>query len=333
MCSFRRDGFHERMWYCILLVAGLLVVLVFSPYVGLHHMWVFALRGSESIPSYGMIKKEGEKLGFGVIQFGWQEAYDPNIWNMIKLCKAKTISFDVHHGHPKPSIEQLIEIADIASSHGIEIMLFLADRNSPWMASNAEFESRIDSLGLEHLQGHEGIWGYNVVDEPTADQKEVTKYGLQYVKSKDPTHKVFANLYLYPETHPEMRQLIAEFEPYEDVISLSLFLVGSYIDGELGQYLPWLLDNVVIAAAEGKPVHIVGFGCWTETATKFGRTETFTEEQQAEYFRIYGEATKPRNIYVWICTLHDIAIHWGLFRNVDTPKLSAELVDGYLSLG
>jgi hypothetical protein len=108
--------------------------------------------------------------------------------------------------------------------------------------------------------------------------------------------------------------------------------------------LTTMLDQVLIPCSEGKPIIIGETGCaspgridWT------GQYASFTEDQQAEYFRIFGEETTKRGIFVYVFKLIDATAYeqdndaYGLFKfdrgtTMNIPKKVVGIIKGYLSV-
>ena len=103
-----------------------------------------------------------------------------------------------------------------------------------------------------------------------------------------------------------------------------------------------IFDQVLIPASKGKTIVVGETGCPTENFLCWdGSTATFTEQQQADYLRLFGEESKKRGIFVTVFKLFDPpgeTHRFGLFRalvtgSMNTPKMAEGLVRDYLTIG
>ncbi|MFH0929509.1 MAG: PA14 domain-containing protein, partial [Candidatus Aenigmatarchaeota archaeon] len=308
--------------------------------------------------------------GFGINWKNFDE-YRPDFWTLAK-------SIGVTRVRMSPG--NMLERANTARDNGMQIMFTLGGAmyeseydSQTYFHSKEQMKAYIDSKNLDDLIGHEGIWGYDICNEPCMDPDfpedkcnnliEVLNYGLQYIKQKDPTHKVTVGLSwkYYGEDSAgyyiqDRKNWISRFIDNVDVLDMHIYL-EDYNSNEFYNNLPKMrerlitdLDEILIPASKGKPIQISETGCPTESYTNWNNVVlTFSEEQQADYFRIFGEETKKRNIFVYVYMdkdgpkawgWYEGRINWGIFRYEDAdgngwddPKIAAGLVDEYLSLG
>jgi hypothetical protein len=293
-------------------------------------------------------------LGFGV-QVNWGdeiEHYVPDLWTLLKNIGVTRIRTG---GVNRTLLDQ-------AEANGVKVFMILGQAMSseevrtscPWYSSKEAFKARIDRLNLAKYRNHEGLWGYDICLEPYYNDTlaDILIYGLQYVRSIDPTHPVTVGLSNCASWVVDDQGLwiqkrkawFEKFQPYVDVLDVHIFdyeINGKeYYRGI--DYFKWYIateiEQVIIPAAKGKPIQIGATGCPVGNPTPDGTY--FTEEQQAEYFRILGEITKPRGIYIYIFKLLDTSINqnwFGLFEKtivggMNKPRLATEVVYSYLAI-
>jgi hypothetical protein len=293
-----------------------------------------------------------DTIGFGV-NINWQneeDYYVPNVWTLVKDIKATRIRTG---GVRKTLLDQ-------AQANGIKIMRVLGSANSleqirtscTWYSSKEAFKAYIDSLNLAQFKNHEGLWGYDICNEPYYNDTlaDILIYGLQYVKSIDPTHKVTVGLSHCAswvvddqgEWIQKRKAWFEKFQPYVDVLDVHLYAFRNPVYYKDIDYFIWYItteiDQILIPVAKGKPIQIGETGCPVGNPTP--EESYFTEEQQAEYFRLFGEITKSRDIYVYVWELLDTSRNqnwFGLFEitvvdGTNKPRLAADLVYNYLSI-
>lgn len=320
---------------------------------------ILALNLSQrSVSTLGVIRYQGTRT-FGLVGVDWQDIYDSSLWKMVDFCRAKVLRV-VMHFEPFPAPSDLVNIANIANANGVKLYLILASdgmthtASSDWLQNMNTYKARIDTYQLENLRGNDGVYGYDICNEP--DSYNVTRTGilvsaLQYVKSKDPTHFVSVGLapkwndLPYAAYKEAVQAYVGQFQPYVDIIDVHCYAVNYYYQGALQREITQYFDDIVIPVAKGKPVQIGEMGIWTEAGSDLGLTASFTEQQQAEYFRLYGEISRPRNVLVFVYLIRDEPPsygypNFGLFRytvdattGMNTPKTAASLVYSYLSIG
>jgi hypothetical protein len=281
------------------------------------------------------------------------------------------------------------EWIDQAAQHGLKVMITFGKCWSPddpmyatVYSSKEKLKAHIDKYNITQYRNHPGIWAYNICGEPfnnldaqTDQLVDTLIYGINYIRSLDPTHPVTIQLdakgggredqFPKPDSVEKRKAWISRFIDHVDFITYDYYRFtrqgvsgGSgtefwrepeyinqdwWIKSGLTDYrtaLVAMLDQVLIPASKGKPIVIGETGCPTGT-TIYGAT--FTEEQQAEYFRIFGEETKKRGIFVCVFKLIDVnggaGIEglYGLFKEerdaaMNVPKLAALKVKDYLSV-
>ena len=173
---------------------------------------------------------------------------------------------------------------------------------------------------------------------------------------QDPTHPVWVALDPAGSYSEDSEQIYLEkrqawinlFIDFCDVLDYHYYGHGNSgiewwrNEDQFRQKLVDMLDVVLIPGSKGKPIIFGEIGCPSSPFIDWaGNTAYFDEAQQAEYFRIFGEETRARDIFVYVWKLID-AKSWsfsdyGLFNtenngNMNDAKPSAALVRSYLSL-
>jgi hypothetical protein len=313
----------------------------------------------------------GASAEFGVVAQYYRSdemsTYYPDLWTLVEYVGAKYVSGAVRRW-----------AADEAAQHGVKLIMGYtspwADPNNPKdFASKETIKAHFDLYNIAQYRNHPGVYGHIIHGEPCMkynfdprypDAKLLAlidnfRYACDYVRSLDPTHPVWISLdpagaywedtgSLLPSDVIEKRKAwINLFMPFCDVLDYHYYAFGDagrefWRNPDLMRAnLVTMLDQVLIPCANGKPIIIGEMGCPTETFVDWkGQTATFTEEQQAEYFRIYGEETRKRNILVFIFKLIDPpgeTQRYGLFRaendgTMNVRKKAASLVKGYVGL-
>jgi len=308
---------------------------------------------------------------FGVVAQYWREeetsTYFPDLWTLVKYAGASHVD-----GAPRRWA------ADQAAEHGIKVSFrYTAPPWDPttmedYFKSKEAMKAHLDLYNIAQYRNHPGVHYHILCGEPfglyafdprsppkiVLDTIEVIKFGVEYIKSLDPTHPVTvalnpAGAYNYDPDGlwiEKRKAWIARFIDFVDLLDYHLYLFGDagsefWRNPELmRERLVTMLDQVLIPSSNGKPIIIGETGCPTQDFKDWkGEIAKFTEEQQAEYFRIYGEETKKRGIFVFVFKLIDVAggagtegLH-GLFKEekgatMNIPKVAAGLVKGYLSI-
>jgi len=306
---------------------------------------------------------------FGVcLQYFSEEetaAYFPDMWTLVKSIGASHIS-----GAPRRWV------ADEAAEHGIKCMFIYTEQpHNPetlpeYFTSKEAMISYLSKYNISQYQNHEGVYGHILTHEPwndyifdprypdqaTLDLIEVLRAGVEYIKSQDPTHPVWVALDpagSYVEDSDKVylekrRAWISLFIDFCDVLDYHYYGAGNsgmeWWRNEDGfrQKLVDMLDTVLIPGSKGKPIIFGEMGCPSSPFLDWqGKLAQFNETLQAEYFRIFGEETRARGIFVFVWKLIDAGAwsysDYGLFNTenngtINIPKLSANLVRGYLSI-
>lgn len=209
-------------------------------------------------------------------------------------------------------------------------------------------------------------------DQATLDLIEVLKAGVEYIKSQDPTHPVTVQLNTTPDYFDDAARMFAHPDAYKNALEkrrawISLFMdfcdflmynyyghgTGYFDSAGVWRTTEWwkhpdnfrkALGNqldLLIEEAEGKPVIIGECGCPSTPKNVNGNFLQFNEQNQADYYKIYGEEARARGIFVFTFKLIDNLTQpgwdYGLFntendgvRNI--PKLVVPMLREYLSL-
>jgi len=306
---------------------------------------------------------------FGVClqYYGAEEsaAYFPDMWTLVKSIGASHI-----YGAARRWA------ADEAAQHGIKcIFSYTSPATDPtsmseYFASSEALIAHLRLYNISQYQDHPGVFGHILTIEPwvnydfdplnpdqaTLNLIAVLRSGVEYIKSQDPTHPVWVALNpagTYIEDSAKLylekrKAWISLFIDFCDILDYHYYGIGDsgnewWLNStEFRQKLVEMLDRVIIPGSKGKPIIIGEMGCpssqmydWQQKIVEFNET------QQAEYFRIYGEETKARGIFVYVFKLIDATPwsyeDWGLFNTenngiISIPKLAASLVREYLSI-
>lgn len=304
-----------------------------------------------SISSSGMIASSSM---FGLVGIGLGDVMgnNPTFWQMVNITNAKILRVVTLFESPYPTAQDMLTAANNAQNHGVKLYFILASDGMTvhpatyWIGSITQYHAMIDTVQLENLRNNNGVYGYDICNEPDCyndTRSGILKDALQYVKSKDPTHIVSVGL--APKFYSTLsgqayidatKSYISGFAAYADVIDVHCYDLGGYYNGQLTSDLSSFFDQIVIPAANRKSVIVGEMGCWTDYGTDMGISVSFTEQQQADYFKLYGQVTKPRNITPFVYLLVDDYStgypHFGLFTPTAVPKMAALKVYDYLAV-
>ena len=306
---------------------------------------------------------------FGVVVQYYSEeesaAYSPDMWTLIESIGASHISGSARRW-----------VADEAAQHGIKcIFSYTSPAADPasmpeYFESSEALIAHLSIYNISQYRDHPGVFGHILTIEPwvdydfdplnpdqaTLDLISVLRSGVEYIKSQDPTHPVWvalnpAGAYIEDSAGQYLekrRAWINLFIDFCDILDYHYYGIGNSgtewwrNPTEFRQKLVEMLDTVIIPGSKGKPIIIGEMGCPSSPMYDWQqKIAEFNETQQAEYFRIYGEETKARGIFVYVFKLID-ATPWsfedyGLFNtesnaNGNIPKLAANLIREYLSI-
>jgi len=351
------------MKFRFLIFSTLLIVLVTPTSLAL-------IQISQNIPSFGTISAQSPSAYFGVNVQYYSEAerntYFPDLWTLVKYTGATHLI-----GSPWKLY------ADEAAKRGTKIMFTYGRCFSPddpmyetVYSSKEKMKAHLDKYNIPQFKNHPGVWAHNICIEPfnkwdaqTDTLVEVLRYGIQYIRSLDPTHPVTISLNpagAFTETGDYIEKRKQWINRFIDVVDFLCYNYYEYLWADAGvtwgrvggpefwrdtatfrNFIIKQFDEVLIPASKGKPIVIGETGCPTGTiTTQWGNLASFTEEQQAEYFRIYGEETRKRGIFVCVYKLIDTVYddkRFGLFKpendgSMNIPKVAASLVRNYLSI-
>jgi len=291
------------------------------------------------------------------------ETYYPDLWTLIDYIGATHLV-----GAPRRNW------IDEAANRGIKIMIEYGQAMTPETMMDAykskeNLKAHLDKYNIPQYRNHLGVWAHDIVVEPfnnwdneTDNLVEVIKYGIQYIRSLDPTHPVTVSLnpagaYYTGWTLPQniidkRKQWISRFIDSIDFLTYNFYALskrgtwaapGDEFWRDTTAYrglLQQQFDQVLVPASKGKPIVIGETGVPTGEYTTPAGTVTFTEQQQADYFRIYGEESRDRSIFVSVFNLIDTlgaTERYGLFNpqnngKMNIPKVAASLVKNYLSI-
>ena len=346
--------------------------------------------GSSLTPFLPMsILPSGSMTGFGVCAQYYRSDYatavKPDMWTIAKYLGVSVISGAVRRN-----------IADQAVANGMKLYMTytsppwnlddVANRPAYWnvddvAAAKIAMKNHLDQYNIAQYQNHAGVFAHQLTGEPAGTENfdprnpsqrvlnliEIIKYGVEYIKSLDPTHPVTVALDpagAYAEgasasedwatTTAKRKAWVNLFMGFCDFLDYHLY---KYHNGGGAGDEWWrnptvtrsrivsMMDEVLIPCAQGKQIVIgetgCGSGAWIDWHQQQG---SFTEQQQADYFKLFGEESKKRGMFVFIFKDCDYTQYesdydaWGLFKfqndgTMNIPKLAASLVKGYLSLG
>ena len=198
----------------------------------------------------------------------------------------------------------------------------------------------------------------------------VCKAGYDYMKSQVPGIPVFSNLntagaHAYDSNfqfnNPDLYRVYMEdirpawirlWMDQMDVLAYQYYNHGMSYQGTAISFMShpdWFraavsnMLNLLLEEAHGKEVWMTEFGCPNKPHLTYDFTKEvpFTQNDQAEYMRIYGEEMQARNILsFWFKTLNipgDEKYSFGLFdhvtyNNMNIPSLAANKAFEYLSI-
>lgn len=309
--------------------------------------------------------------GFGVIPQTWKQseldAYYPDLWTVVQHCGATLINDSVRRW-----------VADGCAERGLKHYMSYTPppydlyNLPPMFLSNAAMKTHLDQYNIAQYRNHPGVFGHILAGEPggatpagfdprsppqeALNLIEVCRFGCDYIRSLDPTHPVTvalnpagAHVYDAGGLWIEKRKAwINRFIDFCDILDYHLYLFGDtagtewYRNPSLWQNrLVRMLDEVLIPSCKGKPIIVGETGQPTEDYLSWnGSIAQYTEQNQVDYFRWYGEETRKRNIFTIVYKLLDGpgATHlFGLYRSqieggMNKPKLAAGLLNDYLSI-
>ena len=290
-------------------------------------------------------------------------AYYPDMWTLIESIGASHVSSSARRW-----------AADEAAQHGIKcIFSYTSPPTNPksmaeYFASSEALIAHLSAYNISQYRDHPGVFGHILTGEPWGDYDfdplnpdqatlnliSVLRSGVEYIKSQDPTHPVWVALNpagAYVEDSAEQylvkrKAWINLFIDFCDILDYHYYGIGSSgsewwrNSTEFRQKLIEMLDTVIIPGSKGKPIIIGEMGCPSSQRYDWQqKIAEFNETQQAEYFRIYGEETNARGIFVYVFELIDAGPweNFGLFNTENNgiqniPKLAASLVREYLSI-
>lgn len=280
--------------------------------------------GSQPTPyirTNGTISYLEEKPMIGVNVLHEPYLWHPDLWTLVKRTGVNVIRF--WDDWLPPSYERWRKFADEAALNGVKVMYVITGSIRPEAGDIDLLKARIDGFNVEELQGHPGVWGYDICNEPSALQlqSKIPQQGAEYIKQKDPTHLTTVGLASrYPElTYGEEVNLVVD---YVDVISVHTYRVKDFQEGKnMTEIFNNFLRTEVIPYSKGKSVYLTECGLWTEKGTDFGVTATFTEDDQANYFTQVFEACLENNVLMFAWKLVDnvardslTKAHYGIYR-------------------
>jgi hypothetical protein len=247
--------------------------------------------------------------------------WHPDLWTLLNKTKITVIRF--WDDWLPPSLERWKQFADEAICNGVKVMFVITAMQRPEANDINLLKARIDGFEVEELQGHPGVWGYDLCNEPTASQLQnnIPQQAAEYIKQKDPTHLSTISLTSYWPglTFSEAVDFVVD---YVDVISVHLYRVKNFQEGKnMTETFNNFFATEVIPYSKGKPVCLTECGLWTEKGTNFGITATFTENDQATYFSQVFEACLQNNVKMFPWKLVDNVAqdnfskpHYGIYR-------------------
>ncbi len=293
-----------------------------------------------------------------------QAVYYPDLWTLVEKIGASNISGSVNR-----------TIADQAAQRGIKCMfVYTSPAVDPQSMPDYFYskEALIEHLSLYNIsqyRNHPGVYGHILTTEPfngydfdplnpdqtTLNLIDVLRAGVAYIKQQDPTHPVWvaldpAGAFQEDSNGVYLQKRIAWIDRFDFCDVLDYHYYGNGNSGsewwrnpdQFRAHLIEMLDDVIIPSAKGRPIIIGEMGCKSSPSIDYAGNPTFwSEELQSEYYRIYGEETTSRHIFVYAYKLLDAYVwsgdDWGLFNNendglTNIPKMAAPLVRQYLSI-
>ena len=297
-------------------------------------------------------------------------AYRPDFWTLMEHIGATHIRGAVRRW-----------AADDAEKRGMKIqMSYTAPPYDPttmedYFKSKEAMRAHLDKYNIAQYRNHKGVDYHVLAGEPCGgylfDPRnppqevlnliEVLKDGMGYIRSLDPTHPVTLGLNqagAWVDWKPEDKTWIDRRRAWigRFIDDIDILDYHYYPRREAGQewwrdpvkaQARWIehFDQVLMPSRQGKPVVIGETGCPSNGCRDWqGNMAQFTEQNQADFYRLYGEVTRPREIFVYQYKLIDATGYdaqnasYGLFNREDdgtmnTPKLAAGLIKDYLSVG
>lgn len=293
-------------------------------------------------------------------------AYYPDLWTLLKYIGVSRVSGAVRRW-----------AADQAAQNNIKVQMqyttpFCNPDNPLDFASKATVKAHFDIYDIAQYQNHPGVFGHQITGEPCMgyvfDSENPSaallalidnmRYACDYVRSLDPTHPAFVALDPAPYYGEDAagvctRKRAAWINLFIDFCDVLDFHYYRYHGGggagdefwrnptKIRSQIIRQLDSL-ISCSRGKPIVIGETGCPSGNMVDWnGNTMSFTQQQQADYFKLFGEETKPRGIFPVIYDLYepdgDTEYH-ALFRDgndgvMNFRKIATSLVKDYLSVG
>jgi hypothetical protein len=307
--------------------------------------------------------------------------YQPDMWALVKQigatmisgpvrkwvadgCRERGLTVNMHYtGPPRDIYDDSLPIYWKAST--------------PLETAKQSLKTHLDGYDIAQYKNHEGVFCHELTGEPlsgmgafdprkpTADMLklvEVCKYGCDYIRSLDPTHPVTVALNpagVYGEqgtnfdwgvNRDKRKAFINLFMPFCDILNYHYYMPrdhGTNFSKNPEKFRSWLvrqLDDVLIPCAAGKSIVIGECGMPSGPFKDYtGTVWTSTEEIQRDYFRMYGEETKKRKIFVIPFKLIDGSAfevnysNYGLFRpavvnGMNVAKLVASTIKEAIGL-
>lgn len=270
------------------------------------------------------------KMKIGINVLHEPPRWRPDLWTMLKKAGINRIRYWDDWLPPDEGRWRLL--ADAAASNGMKVMYVLTGSQRAEAKDVELLRQRIAGYRIQRLEGHRGVWGYDVCNEPTVAELDsgVLQQGLHILRNTDtdPAHHV--TIGLCTRASYGFAELIPKIVDYVTVVQIHTYRLPNFARGEnMTDVFGEVFENEVLPYAQGKPIALGEFGCWTEAGSGMGlESVTFTEDDQANYILQVLAACKKYNLdsaYIWKL-VENVAIdnfsknHYGIYRE--------ELVNG-----
>ena len=318
-------------------------------------------------------------MSFGVVAqyYAPEMVYYPDVWSLVKKLGATHVSGAIRDWAAEACRDNGLKLYTSCTGPAWATGPLGTYYTCPdYFFDEQLLIDRISGYNFAQYKNHEGIFGHTLAGEPLGSEHEYTpfdvynltarqrlfvntiKAGMRYIRSQDPTHPVSVALntaggWGYFEGYLDRRRhWIREWIDDVDFLDFHLYVManndkGSWRDWDFFRAKLREMLEMLVSESKGKPIVIGEMGMVTDPMVMWtGSTEPFTEQNQYDYYRIYGEELKrlSKPILVYPFKLVDPPYYeglqtWGLYKSTmgadgyNVPKLVAPYVKDFLGGG